>query len=126
MNVIGARPDGWWRDRPAAMRRLVGELRALAAAGDEVAVVFDGRPTDVSAPGVDVHFATRCGPNAADTDIAALVAADPRPTSVTVVTSDAALASIVRASGARVIGAGAFRRILDAQEPAAARRSEDR
>ncbi|MBM3141325.1 MAG: NTP pyrophosphohydrolase, partial [Chloroflexi bacterium] len=27
MNVIGSRPDGWWRDRPGAARRLV---RALA------------------------------------------------------------------------------------------------
>ena len=30
MNVIGSRPDGWWRDRTAAMRRLTGELDALA------------------------------------------------------------------------------------------------
>ena len=26
MNVIGSRPDGWWRDRPGAMRRLVEKL----------------------------------------------------------------------------------------------------
>ncbi len=30
MNVIGSRPDGWWRDRAAARRRLVGELAATA------------------------------------------------------------------------------------------------
>jgi predicted RNA-binding protein with PIN domain len=43
-NVMGSRPDGWWRDRPAAMQRLVSALDDLAAeTGDEVAVVFDGR-----------------------------------------------------------------------------------
>ncbi len=36
MNVIGSRPDGWWRDRAAAARRLVGRLEALAeASGDD-------------------------------------------------------------------------------------------
>ena len=44
-NVIGSRPDGWWRDRPGAARRLVAELQALAArTGDHITVVFDGRP----------------------------------------------------------------------------------
>ena len=28
MNVIGSRPTGWWRDRPGAMRGLVGEVDA--------------------------------------------------------------------------------------------------
>ena len=27
MNLIGSRPDGWWRDRPGARRRLVGRAR---------------------------------------------------------------------------------------------------
>jgi hypothetical protein len=26
-NVIGSRPDGWWRDRQAAARRLIESLR---------------------------------------------------------------------------------------------------
>jgi hypothetical protein len=30
MNVIGARPDGWWRDRPGAQRRLAEKLAARA------------------------------------------------------------------------------------------------
>ncbi|HEX3424577.1 MAG TPA: hypothetical protein VHT30_00495, partial [Acidimicrobiales bacterium] len=43
MNVIGSRPDGWWRDRPGAMRKLAASLKARAAAtGDEVAVAFEG------------------------------------------------------------------------------------
>jgi len=30
-NVMGARPDGWWRDRAGAARRLCLEVKALAA-----------------------------------------------------------------------------------------------
>src|SRR4029077_3074554 len=29
-NVIGSRPDGWWRDRPGAARRLGAQLQAAA------------------------------------------------------------------------------------------------
>ncbi len=32
-NVMGSRPDGWWRDRAGAAARLVGELAELAASG---------------------------------------------------------------------------------------------
>ena len=32
MNVIGSRPSGWWRDRDAAVRRLVERLDAIASA----------------------------------------------------------------------------------------------
>jgi 8-oxo-dGTP diphosphatase len=32
-NVIGSRPDGWWRDRAGAARRLVTGVAALAARG---------------------------------------------------------------------------------------------
>jgi hypothetical protein len=35
-NVMGSRPDGWWRDRPAAAVRLHTELTALAASGRPV------------------------------------------------------------------------------------------
>jgi predicted RNA-binding protein with PIN domain len=114
MNVIGARPDGWWRDRPAAMRRLAAELDALAdGTGETVTVVFDGAPHEVPAERVDVRFATRRGRDAADADVAALAAADREPSSLRVVTSDRALVAQVRATGAEVVGAGAFRRRLD-------------
>jgi predicted RNA-binding protein with PIN domain len=111
MNVIGSRPTGWWRDRPGAMRRLVDDLRAL---GEPVRVVFDGRPFDLEDPGpVDVRFASRRGHNAADDDIARIVAEAHDPAELRVVTSDADLAERVRASGADVVGARAFRERLD-------------
>jgi len=114
MNVIGARPDGWWRDRTAAMARLAAELDALArATGEAVTVVFDGRPRAIAAERVDVRFASGGGPNAADDDIAALVSADAHPSGLSVVTSDADLARRARAAGAKLVGAGAFRRRLD-------------
>jgi predicted RNA-binding protein with PIN domain len=114
-NVMGARPDGWWRDRQGAQRRLVDRLEAFAEARDEpVTVIFDGRPHDAGGGlRVAVRFARRAGRDAADDDVAALVERHPEPGGLTVVTSDAALAERVRAAGARVVGAGAFVRELE-------------
>ena len=117
MNVIGSRPDGWWRDRNGAQRRLVDELGSFAAAkGEHVTVVFDGRehPIDLL-PGVKVLFASTRGRDAADHDIAALAQADADPRELTVVTSDAGLAGRVGQAGAQTLGACAFRRLLDAE-----------
>ena len=114
MNVIGSRPDGWWRDRDGAVRALVAVLDAFAAAQDpQVTVVFDGRPVETEARRVDVRFAPRRGRNAADDEIARMVGADPDPASLCVVTSDVALADRVRKLGGDVVGAGTFRRRLD-------------
>ncbi len=123
MNVIGSRPDGWWRDRKAAMRRLARRLEALSgASGDELTVVFDGRPGRSGPPEqpegepLRVLYARRSGRNAADERIAELVADDAEPASLTVVTSDAALRREVEALGAQVVGASLLLRRLDAIE----------
>jgi predicted RNA-binding protein with PIN domain len=96
------------------MRRLVDQLEAFAAdSGDQVAVVFDGRPFGLDGGGlVEVGFAPG-GRNAADHAIADWVRGDPDPGGLTVVTSDRELESAVRAAGADVVGSGAFRRRLD-------------
>ncbi len=100
-NVMGSRPDGWWRDRTGAMQRLLNELDDFAArTGDEVAVVFDGDERALQAVGVHVAFAPH-----ADDALAARAAPG-----VTVVTSDAELARRARDLGADVLGAGAFLR----------------
>lgn len=115
MNVIGSRPDGWWRDRHGAMRRLVAQLGELSEAnGDEIRVVLDGRPPadPPSAPGVEVEFAPG-GRNSADDRIVEVVAADADPGSLRVVTSDRELRERVRAHGTQVVGAGTLRAELD-------------
>jgi predicted RNA-binding protein with PIN domain len=116
MNVIGSRPDGWWRDRKRAVVNLVDDLEAWAAPeGDPVTVVFDGDPpaelVERDPSGVEMVFAGRG--RTADDVIAARVAADPDPGTLIVVSSDGELIRRVGAHGARVLGAGAFRRRLD-------------
>ena len=104
-NVMGSRPDGWWKDRAAAARRLVGQIGEWAT--EDVLVYFDGaRVADMPSPEhVEVRYATRRGRDAADDDIAAHAAAHP---GVRVVTSDRELARRARAKGAAVVGARAL------------------
>lgn len=42
-NVVGSRPDGWWRDRAGAARRLHAQLSAAALPHDEVVLVLEGK-----------------------------------------------------------------------------------
>jgi predicted RNA-binding protein with PIN domain len=117
MNVVGSRPDGWWRNRRGAMTELVERLEILAAKeGEVVTVIFDGRSFALPRPGgsIEVRFASRGGPDAADADIVALVERSDLPAEIRVVTSDADLSERVRSLGAAVEGAGEFRRRLDA------------
>jgi predicted RNA-binding protein with PIN domain len=116
MNVIGSRPDGWWRDRNAAMARLVEDLELLAAKGDhEIAVVFERAPEPaLTARTVGIRHARRGGRDAADDEIVRLLASDPDPGATTVVTSDRALVERVRSLGAAVEPASSFRGRLDA------------
>lgn len=41
-NVVGSRPDGWWRDRAGAAARLHGELEAAELGFDAVVLVLEG------------------------------------------------------------------------------------
>jgi predicted RNA-binding protein with PIN domain len=118
MNVIGSRPDGWWRDRDGAARRLLAKLQRLAAAtGAEVTLVLDGRPLPGVAEGphdgVQVVYARRAGRDAGDDRLVEVVALLAEPASVRAITSDRALAERVRALGATVSGAGGFLDLLE-------------
>ena len=123
-NVMGSRPDGWWRDRRGAQRRLVERLETFAAARDEpVTVIFDGRPHDAGG-GCGSRCASRGarGRDAADDDVAALVARHPEPASLT--RGDLRRArwpTRVRAAGGEVVGAGAFLRSARRRRVARAR-----
>ena len=118
MNVIGARPDGWWRDRVGATDRLLARLQALARASDDrFTLVLDGRPRadlpEGTHGGVDVIYARRPGRNAGDDRLVELLAELTDPAAVTVVTSDRNLADRARAVGADVVGAQSLLARLD-------------
>ena len=118
MNVIGSRPDGWWRDRPGAARRLLERLQQLAAAqGDPITLVLEGQATRGlrAGPnnGVNLTYARRAGRDAGDDRIVELVANLPDPATACVVTSDRALASRVTRLGATVRGAASLLARLD-------------
>jgi hypothetical protein len=107
-NVIGSVPDGWWRDRPAAARRLRDALVPVAAEGLpgwppplEVVLVVEGAARDVaSVDGVRVVSAPRSG----DDTVVELVRAAGPERACAVVTADRELQARVRAAGATVLG----------------------
>ena len=56
-NVMGSRPDGWWRDRAGAARRIVAEIIPLALGhGDEWTIVFDERKPPCLGTQCRYHF----------------------------------------------------------------------
>jgi YacP-like NYN domain len=121
MNVIGSRPDGWWKDRGRAMATLVENLDrwALGQPGradqtDTVTVVFERPPsTPITSSVIEIAHAPRAAANSADDEIVRLVRADAAPREIRVVTSDKALSDRVRGLGADVFPAPSFRDLVD-------------
>jgi predicted RNA-binding protein with PIN domain len=115
MNVIGTRPDAWWKDRDGAMLRLVDMLERWAAAeGEDVTVVFERPPSPpIRSTVIEVAHAPRAKRNAADDEIIRRLRADRDPADVVVVTSDRWLADRASATGAGVLGAESFRIRID-------------
>jgi predicted RNA-binding protein with PIN domain len=115
MNVIGSRPDGWWKDRGRAMATLVERLdRWASIQGDGVTVVFERPPsTAITSSVIDIAHAPKAAANSADDEIVRLVQADARAHEIRVVTSDKTLADRVRNLGASVVPAESFRELVD-------------
>ncbi len=113
-NVVGARPDPWWRDRAGAAARLLGRLaflpgRSLTSPGgavlrcSAVVAVLEGRARDVPAPdGVRVVRAAGSGDDALVAEAARLAEAGE---DVVVVTADRGLRARLPA-GTAVAGPG--------------------
>jgi predicted RNA-binding protein with PIN domain len=117
MNVIGTRPDAWWKDRDSAMLGLVDLLeRWAAASGEHVTVVFERPPSPpIRSTVIDIRHAPKPKANAADDEIVRLLTADPDPSAVRVVTSDRWLADRASAVGATVEGARSFRSRIEVE-----------
>lgn len=118
MNVIGSRPDGWWKDREGAMVTLVETLNRWASSqGETVTVVFERPPSRAIASSVvEIAHAPRAAANSADDEIVRLVAADAAPHDIRVVTSDRALTERVRNLGASVHRSEGFRDLVDPRD----------
>jgi uncharacterized protein YaiI (UPF0178 family) len=115
MNVIGSRPDGWWKNRSRAMAALVEQLDRWAPTQSlPVTVVFE-RPMSppIVSSVIEIANAPRAAPNSADDEIVRLIEAEDRPHELTVVTSDSTLADRVRSAGASVYPAASFRNLID-------------
>jgi predicted RNA-binding protein with PIN domain len=115
MNVIGTRPDAWWKDRHGAMVRLVDMLeRWVAVSGAEVTVVFEKPPSPpIRSTVIEIAHAPRPRRDSADDEIIRLLLADPEPGAVRVVTSDHWLADRVHAAGASAEPAAPFRGLIE-------------
>jgi 8-oxo-dGTP pyrophosphatase MutT (NUDIX family) len=137
-NVVGSRPDGWWRDRLGAAERLIGRLKALSAAGIDssefggpagrvwprIDVVVEGTATDargrdrghdtldvdgVRVPPVRVVSAPASG----DDTIVVTAAEQTGAERVVVITADRELSRRVGLVGADVRGPGWLLALLD-------------
>ncbi len=104
-NVVGARPDGWWKDRAGAARRLHEALLVADVPGDEIVLVLEGAAKGGVRAGRDAHLRVVHAPKDGDSTILAEAAsAAERGHRVTVVTADRALAANVGGVGATVVG----------------------
>lgn len=119
MNVIGSRPDGWWKDRHGAMVALVHRLERWASeqdgsGGKDVTVIFERPPsTPICSSVLEVAHAPKAAANSADDEIVRRVAAEPQPRDVRVVTSDKLLVERVTNLGASTYRAESFRDLID-------------
>lgn len=140
-NVVGSVPDGWWKDRAGAARRLAERLRGLSMPGGEVdldgdswfpavSLVVEGAARGIDAPeakvesfadvplggDVSVVEAEAAGDDAIVDEVARQVAAG---TYVVAVTSDRELQGRVAAAGAaQVRSSGWLLGLLDVLDAA--------
>lgn len=93
-NVVGARPDGWWKDRAGAARRLHEALLVADLPYDVVVLVLEGGAKAGVRAGKDAHVRVVHAPKDGDSTIVAEVrAASAKGDQVRVVTADRMLAA---------------------------------
>ncbi|MGL5857197.1 MAG: hypothetical protein ACRC35_02080 [Angustibacter sp.] len=111
-NVVGTRPDGWWRDRAGAAARLHAQVTswAVGAGRDtQVVLVLEGQARAGTPAGLDAGVRTVHASASGDDEVVAqarhALAGD---RTVTVVTADRGLVDRVCAAGAQVLGPRQF------------------
>ncbi len=97
-NVVGSRPDGWWKDRAGAARKLHEQLVVADLPYDEVVLVLEGAAKGGMAAGRDGHLRTVHAKGSGDDEIVAR--ADRPGDTVVVVTADRMLQARASAVGA--------------------------
>lgn len=112
-NVVGSRPDGWWRDRAGAARRLLTSLKTLPSRLNdptEIAVVLEGAAKSAVESESDPNFtelqiilAAGSGDDAIVGLVTTAVAAD-NNRQITVITADRGLRARVEPLGAQTTG----------------------
>jgi predicted RNA-binding protein with PIN domain len=100
-NVVGSRPDGWWKDRAGAARKLHERLVVADLSYDEVVLVLEGGAKGGVPAGRDGDVRTVHAPRDGDSTITTEArTAGAAGHQVTVITADRLLQSAVQAAGA--------------------------
>ncbi|WP_193612287.1 NYN domain-containing protein [Nocardioides lijunqiniae] len=103
-NVVGARPDGWWKDRAGAAARLHAQLMVADVPQDRVVLVLEGAAKGGVRAGRDAHVTTvHAKGNGDDAIVAEAKRAAERGDRVTVVTADRILMGRVEHHGAMIL-----------------------
>jgi predicted RNA-binding protein with PIN domain len=106
-NVVGSRPDGWWRDRAGAAARLHGRLAVADTSYDEIVLVLEGQAKGGVPRGRDGHLRTVHAPKDGDSAITLEArTASERGDDVVVITADRTLGQRVEALGCRTMSPG--------------------
>ncbi|GAA4367420.1 NYN domain-containing protein [Nocardioides caricicola] len=102
-NVVGSRPDGWWKDRAGAARRLHEQLLVADLPYDEVVVVLEGAAKGGTKAGRDGHVRTVHAKGAGDETIVEQARAAAAKGRTVVVTADRMLQARVGGVGAQAL-----------------------
>ncbi len=104
-NVIGAVPDGWWRDRAGAAARLHSALLTADLPYDAIVLVVEGKARNGVAEGLDGTVMTVPAAGSGDDEIVAqCVALTSATSAVTLATADRGLIARVRPLGVDIVG----------------------
>jgi len=113
-NVVGSRPNGWWRDRAGAAKSLVDRVRGAVEAGrlaEPVVVVLEGDARGGAEEGESRGVTVVHAPGSGDESLVAVTS--DAGGHVTLVSADRELRRRVEALGAAVAGPGWLLALLD-------------